>query len=60
MDRVRLCLAFGEQAGPPPKEYWVWSLAHWTGWTLEYIRSLSYQDFRDGIDMYQVTKDNHG
>lgn len=32
---------------PLPSQYIVWELVFRTGWTLEYIRSLSMQDIQD-------------
>ncbi len=40
--RTYLALRFG---APAPDEYFEWELVMATGWTLEYVRSLSMQDF---------------
>ena len=34
-----------------PWKYWTWKLAETTGWTLEYIRSLTMQDYHDYLQI---------
>jgi len=41
-------LRFG---APIPSKYFEWTLAFETGWTLDYIRSLSMQDIQDYLQI---------
>lgn len=41
-------LGFGK---PLPIRWWDWHIARETGWTLEYVRCLSVQDFHDYLQI---------
>jgi hypothetical protein len=41
-------LGFGRSL---PSQWWDWTLARETGWTLEYIRNMSVKDFHEYIQI---------
>ena len=47
-ERTYLSLRFG---APAPFEYLVWRLAPETGWTLDYIESLTMQQWHDYLQI---------
>jgi hypothetical protein len=45
-----------KHGAPAPSELVIWNLAERFGWTLEYCRSLSWQDWVDFVNIEDARK----